>query len=151
MPKALSIEEYFVKNIGGKMTDYLNTLLTDEQLRTISVLGLANIGDSVYELLVRTWLCSQGNKSSKDLHRQTVSFVKAPAQASAAAKLLDVLSEEELSAYKRGRNAKVNSVPKNADLADYHAATGLETLFGYLYLKGEKDRINELFGMIVGD
>lgn len=131
------------------MTDYFNTLLTDEQLQTISVLGLANIGDSVYELLVRTWLCAHGNKTSKDLHRQTVGYVNAQAQARAAAMLLDKLSEEEHTAYKRGRNAKVNSVPKNADLSEYHAATGLETLFGYLYLKGKKDRINELFGMIV--
>ena len=133
------------------MTDYLNTELSDDQLRTISVLGLANIGDSVYELLVRTWLCAQGNKTSKDLHRQTVGFVKAQAQARAATILMEKLSEEEHAVFKRGRNAKVNSVPKNADLSEYHAATGLETLFGYLYLKGQRDRINELFEIIVGE
>ena len=133
------------------MKDYFNTILTKERLQGVSVLGLAHIGDGVYELLVRTWLCANGKSTSKGLHRETVSYVAAPAQAKAAAKLLDKLTEEELTAYKRGRNAKVNSVPKNADISDYHSATGLEALFGYLYLKGEKDRLNELFALIVED
>jgi len=131
------------------MTDYFNTQLTEEQLQSMSVLGLAHIGDGVYELLVRTWLCAHGKTTSKGLHNETVKFVKAPAQAKAVAKIMEKFSDAELSAFKRGRNAKVNSVPKNADISDYHAATGLETLFGYLYLKGERDRINELFGFIV--
>ena len=131
------------------MKDYLGIQLSDEQLQTISVLGLAHIGDGVYELLVRTWLCANGKTTSKGLHKETVSYVRAPAQAKALAKIMDKLTEEEQAVYKRGRNAKVNSVPKNADISEYHAATGLETLFGYLYLKGERDRINELFGLIV--
>ena len=131
------------------MKDYLGMQLTEEQLQTLSVLGLAHIGDGVYELLVRTWLCANGKTTSKGLHRETVSFVRAPAQAKAMAKILDRLSETEQAVYKRGRNAKVNSVPKNADISEYHTATGLETLFGYLYLKGERERINELFGLIV--
>ena len=131
------------------MRDYFNTILTDEQLRSMSVLGLAHIGDAVYEMLIRTWLCANGKTTSKGLHYETVSYVKAPAQAKAVSIILDKLTEEELSVYKRGRNAKVNSVPKNADISEYHCATGLETLFGYLYLKGEKDRISELFDMIV--
>lgn len=131
------------------MKDYLGIQLTDEQLQTISVLGLAHIGDGVYELLVRTWLCANGKTTSKGLHKETVSYVRAPAQARAVEKIMEKLSDLEQAVYKRGRNAKVNSVPKNADISDYHAATGLETLFGYLYLKGERDRINELFGLIV--
>ena len=131
------------------MKDYLGIQLSDEQLQTISVLGLAHIGDGVYELLVRTWLCANGKTTSKGLHKETVSYVRAPAQAKAVAKIMDKLSESEQAVFKRGRNAKVNSVPKNADISEYHAATGLETLFGYLYLKGERDRINELFGLIV--
>ena len=131
------------------MKDYLGIQLSDEQLQTFSVLGLAHIGDGVYELLVRTWLCANGKTTSKGLHKESVSYVKAPAQAKAVAKIMDKLSEAEQAVFKRGRNAKVNSVPKNADISEYHAATGLETLFGYLYLKGERDRINELFGLIV--
>ena len=131
------------------MKDYLGLQLDEQQLQSISVLGLAHVGDGVYELLVRTWLCANGKTTSKGLHNQTVSFVRAPAQARAAEKIIPRLSEAELAAFKRGRNAKVNSVPKSADISDYHAATGLEALFGYLYLKGERDRINELFGFIV--
>ncbi|MEG1404506.1 MAG: ribonuclease III domain-containing protein [Oscillospiraceae bacterium] len=131
------------------MTDYLNTRLTDEQLQAMSVLGLAHIGDAVYELLVRTWLCAHGKTTSKGLHRETVRFVSAPAQARATLLFMEKLSDAELVAYKRGRNARVNSIPKNADISEYHAATGLETLFGYLYLKGETDRINELFGCVM--
>ncbi|MFB0919725.1 MAG: ribonuclease III domain-containing protein [Oscillospiraceae bacterium] len=131
------------------MKNYFDTILTDEQLRSMSVLGLAHIGDAVYELLIRSWLCSNGKTTSKGLHFETVSYVKAPAQAKAVNKILDKLTDEELSVYKRGRNAKVNSVPKNADISEYHSATGLETLFGFLYLKGEKNRISELFDMIV--
>lgn len=133
------------------MKDYFETKLPDEQLKGISVLGFAHIGDAVYELLVRTWLCAHGKTTSKGLHKETVSYVAAPAQARAAAKILDKLTEEELTAFKRGRNAKVHSVPKNADISEYHSATGLETLFGFLYLKGAKDRLNELFSMIVED
>lgn len=131
------------------MKDYLGIQLPEEKLQTMSVLGLAHIGDGVYELLVRTWLCANGKTTSKGLHKETVSFVRAPAQAKAALKIMDKLSEAEQAIFKRGRNAKVNSVPKNADISEYHAATGLETLFGYLYLRGDRDRINELFGLIV--
>ena len=131
------------------MTDYLNMKFTDEQIQAMSVLGLAHIGDAVFELLVRSWLCANGKTTSKGLHKETVKYVSAPAQACSMEKILGKLTEQEHTAFKRGRNAKVNSVPKNADISDYHAATGLETLFGYLYLKGEKDRINELFGILV--
>lgn len=130
------------------MKDCFDFQLTEESLGGMSVLGLAHIGDAVYELLVRSWLCAGGRTTSKSLHRETVSRVRAPAQAAVMQRLLPLLNETELAVYRRGRNAKVNSVPKSAEISDYHAATGLEALFGYLYLKGEKERISELFSEI---
>lgn len=131
--------------------NYFKPEMDVHDINRISMLGLAHIGDSVYELLVRTMLCTQGHQSVTELHKLTVSYVNAPAQASAAEKILPRLCEDEMAVYKRGRNCKVNSVPHNATLGQYHAATGLEALFGWLYLKGEKDRIDELFSVIMGD
>lgn len=133
------------------MTDLFHVQMTDEELSGVSVLGLAHIGDGVYELLTRTKLCMHGTSTSKSLHRATVERVCAPAQARASEKLHELLDDEEKAVFRRGRNAKVNSVPKSASVSDYHAATGLETLFGYLYLKGRTDRINELFDIISED
>ena len=121
-----------------------------QDVNKISILGLAHVGDAVYELLYRSKLCSDGHTAVAEMHRMTVAFVRAEAQAEAAAKLLPVLTQEEASVYKRGRNAKVNSVPHNADIGQYHAATGLEALFGWLYLLGRTERINELFNIITG-
>lgn len=111
----------------------------------ISMLGLAHIGDAVYELLTRTMLCTCGEKKVTELHRKTVAIVNAPAQAKAAERIVPILTDDELTVYKRGRNTKVNSVPQKANIAQYHAATGLEALFGWLYLNGETERINELY------
>ena len=121
-----------------------------QDVNKISMLGLAHVGDTVYELLYRSKLCTDGHTAVAEMHRMTVAFVRAEAQAEAAAKLLPVLTTEEASVYKRGRNAKVNSVPHNADIGQYHAATGLEALFGWLYLLGRTERINELFNIITG-
>lgn len=121
-----------------------------QDVNKISMLGLAHVGDAVYELLYRSKLCTDGHTAVAEMHRMTVAFVRAEAQAEAAAKLLSVLTQEETSVYKRGRNAKVNSVPHNADIGQYHAATGLEALFGWLYLLGRTERINELFNIITG-
>lgn len=121
-----------------------------QDVNKISMLGLAHVGDAVYELLYRSKLCTDGHTAVAEMHRMTVAFVRAEAQAEAAAKLLPVLTTEEVSVYKRGRNAKVNSVPHNADIGQYHAATGLEALFGWLYLLGRTERINELFNIITG-
>ena len=121
-----------------------------QDVNKISMLGLAHVGDAVYELLYRSKLCTDGHTAVAEMHRMTVAFVRAEAQAEAAAKLLPVLTTEEASVYKRGRNAKVNSVPHNADIGQYHAATGLEALFGWLYLQGRTERINELFNIITG-
>ena len=129
--------------------DYFKPDLSLPEVNRISMLGLAHIGDGVYELLIRTMLCSCGHSAVQELHRLTVSYVKAPAQAKAAEKIQPLLTDEELAVYKRGRNTRVNSVPQNADLGQYHAATGLEALFGWLYLLGRRERINELFSAIV--
>ena len=131
------------------MADYLNTTLGDGQLRGVSALGLAYVGDAVYELLVRAWICSQGLSKVKRMHGEAVSFVSASAQAGAAEAIIPRLSAEELSVFRRGRNAHTNSVPHGATQGEYHMATGLEALFGFLYLKGEKDRINELFEVVM--
>lgn len=133
------------------MTDYLSVSLTDAELNKMSALGLAHVGDGVYELLVRTWVCTNGRLTSGGLHKNTVARVCASAQAAAAAKLTDILTDEERAVFRRGRNAKVNSVPRHAELSDYHAATGLEALFGWLWLKGRRDRINTLFAIITED
>lgn len=115
----------------------------------ISNLGLAHIGDGVYELLCRSYLCAKGGKTVGDLHRQTVQLVKAPTQAVFAEKLLPHLTEEELGYYRRGKNSHVHAVPKGATPAEYAKATGLETLFGALYLAGQTERLNELFHIIM--
>ena len=127
------------------MTDYFTIQLPADEIRAISSIGLAHLGDGVYELLVRTWLCTSGKATAMNLHRATVSHVCAPAQAARMERMLPLLSDEELAQYKRGRNAHVHQVPKNATYAQYARATGLECLFGSLYLSGQLDRLNELF------
>lgn len=131
------------------MDDFFCPQLSAGDIGNISMLGLAHIGDAVYELLTRTMLCAMGDKKATELHKKTVAIVNAPAQAEAAARLLPQLTEDEAHIYKRGRNAKVNSVPHKADIAQYHAATGLEALFGWLYLQGKTQRINELYTICV--
>ena len=129
--------------------DFFLPEMSEKDVNKISMLGLAHIGDAVYELLTRSMLCAQGHSAVRDLHKLTVSRVNAASQARAAEKLLPMLQAEELAIYKRGRNAHVNSVPHNADIGQYHAATGLEALFGWLYLQGRRDRIDQLFSEII--
>ena len=131
------------------MKDYFCPQMDVGDINSISMLGLAHIGDGVYELLTRTMLCADGNKKVTELHKKTVAIVNAPAQAEAAERLQPLLTDDERYIYKRGRNAKVNSVPHKADIGQYHAATGLEALFGWLYLQGKKQRINELYAVCV--
>lgn len=131
--------------------DYFFPEMSAQDVNKISMLGLAHIGDAVYELLTRSMLCAQGHSAVRDLHKLTVSRVNAASQAKAAEKLLPMLQAEELAIYKRGRNTHVNSVPHNADIGQYHAATGLEALFGWLYLQGRRDRISQLFSEIIQD
>ena len=119
------------------------------QIDAISNLGLAHIGDGVYELMCRSYLCAKGGHTVKNLHRDSVALVKAPAQAKFAEKLLPHLTEEEQSYYRRGKNAHSHAAPKSATPQEYAKATGLETLFGALYLAGKTDRLNELFAIMM--
>ena len=127
------------------MENYFEPQMTRAEINQISALGLAHCGDAVFELLVRTWLCAHGGVKAKDLHRATVAYVSAPAQAERMERLMPHLTEEENDLYRRGRNAHVRGIPKNATHEQYSKATGLECLFGSLYLMGRRDRINELF------
>lgn len=125
-----------------------NKSLSREDIMMLSPLQLAYIGDSVYELLVRTYLITKGI-SVKDLHKATTNYVKAKAQADFIHKLEEYLTEEEKILVKKGRNAKSNTSPKNTDIIDYKYATGFECVFGYLYLMNQDKRIEELFQMII--
>ena len=133
------------------MTEYFSVRLPNDEIRAISSIGLAHLGDAVYELLVRTYLCAHGKATGKGLHRATVELVRAPAQAAAAEKILPMLTEDEQAVFRRGRNANVQSIPKNASRAQYQQATALEALMGWLYLRGEKGRIEELFCVMMGE
>ena len=127
------------------MENYFQMCLTDDQIRAISSIGLAHMGDAVFEILVRTWLCAHGKATGKGLHRATVALVCAPEQARRAQRILPTLTEEEQEVFRRGRNAHVHSIPQHASRAEYQQATALEALFGWLYLHGRRERINELF------
>ena len=133
------------------LNDSRRPALTPDEINKISVLGLAHVGDAVYELLVRSWLCTKEPGRVSDIHGKTVEYVNATAQAAVAERILPALSEAEHAVFRRGRNAKVNSVPHNSTIAEYHFSTGLETLFGWLYLSGEEQRIEELFHLCTGE
>ena len=123
--------------------------MTKAQIDAISNLGLAHMGDCVYEMLVRAYLCAEGNKTVAQLHKQTISMVKATYQAAFVDKMLPLLTEEELTYYRRGKNSHVHAVPKSATPAQYAKATGLEAMFGYLFLSGQKNRANEIFHLVM--
>lgn len=106
---------------------------------------LAYIGDGVLELLVREKLLSTGETNTGKLSAMAQKIVCAPAQSEKVELLLPMLTEEELAVYKSGRNHKVNGKPKHASIVEYHRATGMEALFGYLHLEGRSERIRELF------
>ena len=128
------------------MTDFLNATLTADQLSTVSELALAHVGDAVFELLTRTELICVGSRQRvHELHAQTVARVTAPAQAAFVEAILPSLSPEETAVYKRGRNAHSHPAPKSATPGQYARATGLETLFGWLWLTGQKERVAELY------
>lgn len=130
------------------LENYFHVHMEKREVDTVSALGLAHLGDGVFELLVRARLCMEGNTSQSALHRETVRQVSATAQAARVEKLLPLLDEEEQSYYHRGRNAHAHhAVPKGASPQQYARASGLEALFGALYLLGRRDRINELFNL----
>ncbi len=129
--------------------DYFHLAAGSDTLEQISSLGLAHLGDAVYELMVRSWLCLHGKATNKGLHRAAVGYVSAPAQAARSKRLLGVLTGEEQAVYRRARNSHTAAVPKGASVAQYHAATALEALFGWLYLQGRTGRLNELFTLMM--
>ena len=129
--------------------DYFHLNAAPDDIRAISTLGLAHLGDGVFELMVRSWLCLHGKATNKGLHKATVHYVAAPAQAAAAEKIIPLLTEEEGDVFRRGRNTSPHSVPKAASRADYQTATALEALFGWLYLQGRTERINQLFELMM--
>ena len=131
------------------MKDYFDIQLDPTQLRSMSSLALAHMGDCVYEILVRGWLCSGGLEVNGNLHRETVALVRASAQADALDRITPLLTEEEVGVVHRGRNANIHMIPKGASRGEYRKATALEALFGWLYLQHRTERINELFDTIM--
>lgn len=123
----------------------------DVNPKQLSPLNLAFIGDCIYEIMVREMLVTDANRPVNDLHRESVKYVSAKAQTVAFHKIEDVLTEDEMAIFKRGRNAKVGHNPKSASQSEYHIATGIEALFGYLYLTESTDRIKQLFKIICED
>ena len=131
------------------MTELFREHYDKDALRAIPVLTLAHVGDGVYELLARSAVVARGGQKVVDAHRQTVALVAAPAQAKAMEAILPLLTEEEHAIFARGRNAKPHSTPKHCTLREYAYATGLECLFGMLYLKGETQRVLELWAAVL--
>jgi ribonuclease-3 family protein len=129
--------------------DYFHLNRSEDEIRAVSNLGLAHVGDGVFELMVRSWLCIHGKATNRGLHKATVKYVAAPAQARAAEKILPLLTQEESDVFRRGRNTNPHTVPKAASRGEYQTATALEALFGYLWLKGETERLNELFTLMM--
>jgi len=114
-------------------------------------LVLAYIGDSVYEVFIRTLVVCEGNATVNRLHRRSTGFVKAKAQCDIVHRIMNLLSPEEQDIVRRGRNAKSGTIPKNADVTEYKYATGFESLIGYLYLKKDYNRLIEIMKMSVED
>ena len=131
------------------MKDLFQMHMEKREIDAISNVGLAHVGDGVYELMCRSYLCVRGNHTLKRLHQESVALVKAPTQARFADILLPHLTEDEQSYYRRGKNAHTHAAPKSATPKEYAKATGLETLFGALYLAGNTQRLNELFEILM--
>ena len=131
------------------MENFFEMKMSKQEIDAISNLGLAHMGDCVFEILCRAYLCAKGEETVDKLHRDTINMVKATSQAAFAEKMLPLLTEEELSFYRRGKNAHVHAVPKSATPAQYAKATGVEALFGYLFLSGQKERANEIFNLVM--
>lgn len=116
-------------------------------LKEISTEALAYLGDCVIELKVREMLVESGISGSGNLNKASLNYVKASSQAQAMRRLIPLLSEEETAVFKRGRNMSGGNVPKSATMSEYRAATGMEVLFGYLHIKGDRSRIDFLFSV----
>lgn len=123
--------------------------ISDADVNQLSPLVLAYVGDTVYEVYIRTMLVSGGNIPVHQLHKRSIAYVKAKAQNDIVHRIMDSLTEEEQEIVRRGRNAKSGTIPKNADVTEYKYATGFEAMLGYLYLKRRYDRLLEVLGMSV--
>jgi ribonuclease-3 family protein len=123
----------------------IHDALTEKEIDSLGILAVASVGDSVYDLMVRTRLCAEGASRAKDVHTLRVKYVNARAQALAAERLLPLLNEDEASVFRRGRNAQPGNIPASANRAEYQAATAMEALFGRLWLSGRHERLRELF------
>lgn len=134
MEEGISVLEQILQKFECKSKD----------IRAYSPLTLAYLGDVVYDLVIRTMVVERANRAANELHKKTIQYVKAETQANIIEALQSQLSEEEEAIYKRGRNAKSYTTAKNASVADYRKATGLEALIGYLYLSNRMDRVLEL-------
>lgn len=127
------------------MENLLYRKFTKEEARMLNPLQLAFVGDGVYEVFIRNYILNNNKElSTHKLHVEAIKYVKAHAQSEIIRRIESDLTEEEIYIYKRGRNTKSATVPKNADLAEYRAATGFEALVGYLYLINEIDRLNTI-------
>jgi ribonuclease-3 family protein len=133
------------------MENFFQMNFTPAQVNSISNLGLAHIGDGAYELMCRAYLCAKGDQTVLKLHKDAVELVKAPTQAKFADKIKPFLTEEEQDYYRRGKNAHTHAAPKAASRQEYAKATGLECLFGALYLLGKTQRLNELFQIMMNE
>lgn len=116
-----------------------------------SPLVLAYVGDAVYEIYIRTLLVSEGNLPVYKLHKKSISYVKAKSQSDIIHGIINSLTPEEQEIVRRGRNAKSGTIPKNADVGEYKYATGFESLIGYLYLKGDFNRLVEVLKMSIAE
>ena len=125
--------------------------LSKTDAKQYSPLTLAFLGDAVYSLLVREMLLKTANRPTNALHKESIKLVNANCQAEMIKKVLPLLTEDEEAIFKRGRNAHSGHVPKNQSDADYRYATGLETLYGYLYLIGDFERIMYIFNISTGE
>ncbi len=136
------MEKRVESDLAGSIIEQFE--LKRQDIRTLSPLTLAFLGDNVFDLVIRTVIIQEGNRPVNILHREKSSVVKAESQAKIVTAIEQFFTGEEMAVYKRGRNAKSHTVPKNADVTEYRMATGLEALIGYLYLKGDTARILEL-------
>lgn len=124
--------------------------LSEKELRTYSALSFAYIGDSIYDVIIRTMVVAEGNTRPNKYHQKVIKLVNAKAQTEMMGKIKEHLTEEELMMFRRGRNTKTISPAKNQSKHDYRIATGFETLIGYLYLAGRMERILELIHIGLG-
>lgn len=129
--------------------DLLKKKFNVQEARQLSPLVLAFVGDAVYEVFIRTYLTDKNRDMSvHKLHKEAISFVKAHAQSDFMKELEDKLTEEEMTIFKRGRNSKSGTIPKNADVQEYRIATGFESLIGFLYLTEQEERLNYILNTV---